>query len=72
MLDLPSTFFRDVLGRTVMHIAAERGSVPAIRYILSTRKESLADEDKNGRTPLHWAAACGGEAARPGFGPPTC
>ena len=58
LLDLPSTYFKDMLGRTVMHTAAERGSTLAIEYIMSIRDDAIHDLDKKGRTPLFWAAAC--------------
>ena len=53
-----STFFKDRVGRTVLHTAAERGAVHAIEYILTIRPDAVNDEDKMHRTPLFWAAAC--------------
>ncbi|XP_062510014.1 uncharacterized protein LOC134186110 isoform X2 [Corticium candelabrum] len=50
------TFYKDMKGRTVLHIAADMGSMPCCQLILSTRRDSVNDADKNGRTPLHWAA----------------
>ena len=61
VLSLPSTFFKDHLGRTVCHIAAEGNAVAALRTIARMRPDAILDGDKNGRTPLHWAAACASE-----------
>jgi len=60
VLDDDSTYFRDAVGRTVAHMAAEQGALQAMKLILQQRKDAVHDQDKNGRTPLHWAAACGG------------
>lgn len=43
LLDYPSTFFRDRKGRTVLHTAAERGSLLAIEHILKTRPDAIDD-----------------------------
>ncbi|EGD76633.1 hypothetical protein PTSG_07746 [Salpingoeca rosetta] len=58
VLTFASTFFKDHLGRTVAHIAAELNATAALRFIVRTRADAVHDVDKNGRTPLHWAAAC--------------
>jgi ankyrin repeat protein len=58
IVDEASTYFKDRVGRTVMHTAAERGSVLAIEHILSIRPDAIEDEDKMFRSPLFWAAAC--------------
>ena len=56
LLKLESTFFRDHRGKTVLHQAAETGSVPAMKAVLALRRDAVSDADKQGRTPLHWAA----------------
>jgi ankyrin repeat protein len=50
------TFYKDKKGRTVLHIAADMGSIPCCQLILKIRPDSVHDSDKDGRTPLHWAA----------------
>ncbi|EDQ85652.1 uncharacterized protein MONBRDRAFT_34181 [Monosiga brevicollis MX1] len=59
LLTVDATFFRDSFGKTLMHVAAEKNSSAAIRLIAAARADAIHDEDKNGRTPLHWAAASG-------------
>jgi ankyrin repeat protein len=54
-----ATYFRDSVGKTVAHTAAELNASAALRYIHRLRPESVHDQDKNHRTPLHWAATCG-------------
>ena len=56
LLRLDSTFFRDHKGKTVLHQAAEAGSVPAMKTVLALRRDAVSDTDKQDRTPLHWAA----------------
>ncbi|KAI6660523.1 Ankyrin repeat domain-containing protein 55-like [Oopsacas minuta] len=56
LLKLESTFFKDHKGKTVLHEAAEMGSIPAMKAVLSLRRDAVCDVDKLGRTPLHWAA----------------
>lgn len=63
IVDEPSTYFKDRVGRTVLHTAAERGSLLAIEHILSIRPDAIEDEDRMFRTPLFWAAACNEVAA---------
>eukprot|EP00117_Sycon_ciliatum_P021112 scpid31410/ scgid3224/ Ankyrin repeat domain-containing protein 55 len=58
LLEHDMTYFKDHKGLTVLHIAAEKGSVKAARFIISIREDSVHDLDKNGRSPLHWAAVC--------------
>eukprot|EP00055_Hartaetosiga_balthica_P007824 m.27578 g.27578 ORF g.27578 m.27578 type:complete len:1085 (+) comp5957_c0_seq1:54-3308(+) len=57
VLSKDSTYFRDLLGRTVAHIASEHNNTKAMRYILKLRPDACDDVDKQGRTPIHWAAA---------------
>ena len=77
------TYFKDHRGRTVLHHAAEKGSMGACELILRMRADAVYDTDKmvrgecllcnrsghtrththththtQGRTPLHYAAAC--------------
>eukprot|EP00039_Didymoeca_costata_P014543 m.236410 g.236410 ORF g.236410 m.236410 type:complete len:1103 (+) comp16048_c0_seq1:221-3529(+) len=56
-LSLPATYFRDILGRTVMHKVAESGGVDAYHTVYNVREDAIDDTDKQGRTPLIWAAA---------------
>ena len=56
LLRLESTFFRDHKGKTVLHQAAETGSVIAMKAVLALRRDAVSDSDKQARTPLHWAA----------------
>ena len=56
LLKLESTFFKDHKGKTVLHQAAETGSIPGMKAVLSLRRDAISDLDKQGRTPLHWAA----------------
>jgi ankyrin repeat protein len=53
------TFFKDNGGKTVAHMAAEKNCSAALRLIAQLRSDMINDLDKNGRTPLHWGAACG-------------
>lgn len=63
LLTFENSFWRDISGRAVIHLAAECKSKRAIKLALTIRPDSVHDVDKNGRTPLHWAAACGSSAA---------
>lgn len=58
LVDGANIGFRDNVGRTVMHTAAERGSILAIEHLLTLRPEAIHDVDNKLRTPLLWAAAC--------------
>lgn len=58
ILDMPSTFYKDKLGRTVAHICGELGGKDAVAAIVEARADAINDPDKDGRTPLMWAAAC--------------
>lgn len=58
LLTYESSFLMDHNGRSVIHSAAESGNKAAIKYIASKRPQAVHDVDNNGRTPLHWAAAC--------------
>ena len=58
LLRLEATFFKDHLGKTILHQAAEKGSISSLKAVLAVRSDSVADTDKQGRTPLHWAAVC--------------
>lgn len=43
-------------GRSILHLAAQRGNVPVIEYIISAAKDSLVDQsDSRGRRALHYA-----------------
>ncbi|CAK9253175.1 unnamed protein product, partial [Sphagnum jensenii] len=53
-------------GRTLLHEAAESGSLDVVKELLAkvekypnTHKQLASANDKNGRTPLHEAAASG-------------
>lgn len=67
ILTLGATFYRDHQGRTVAHRVGERGGLPALQTVLQLRPDAVADEDKAGRTPLFWAAACGNDAVARGL-----
>ena len=58
ILDMPSTFYKDKLGRTVAHICGEQGGKDTVAAIVEARADAIDDPDKDGRTPLMWAAAC--------------
>lgn len=58
LIDMASTKYQDNRGRTVMHVAAEQGCAKQVNIIRSVRPTSVQDFDKQGRTPLHWAAVC--------------
>lgn len=68
LTDAGQTFFKDNMGRTVIHKAAELGCPDAVLYILELRSElgpalpAWADTDKEGRTPLMWAVAANNRA----------
>lgn len=47
---------KDADGKTLLHIAAASGDLPAIKYLL-TRGAEINIKDNKGRTPLHFAAA---------------
>ena len=40
------TYFKDQRGRTVMHHAAEKGSMAACELILRMRRDAIYDTDK--------------------------
>lgn len=48
----------DSKGRTACHVAAEKGCANAAMFLLERFPQSRDQTDRNGRTPLHWAAAC--------------
>eukprot|EP00730_Choanoeca_flexa_P002516 TRINITY_DN11078_c0_g1_i1.p1 TRINITY_DN11078_c0_g1~~TRINITY_DN11078_c0_g1_i1.p1 ORF type:complete len:1134 (+),score=123.20 TRINITY_DN11078_c0_g1_i1:36-3404(+) len=54
-----ATFFRDAIGKTLSHTAAELNASAALRLLHRLRPDTVFDLDKNDRTPLHWAATCG-------------
>jgi len=58
LISYESSFFMDANGKSVIHSAAESGNKAAIKLIISKRPQCVHDVDNNGRTPLHWAAAC--------------
>ncbi|XP_062513799.1 uncharacterized protein LOC134189518 isoform X2 [Corticium candelabrum] len=58
LLTQESSCFRDYKGKTVIHCAAELGSASCIAIIMAVRPTSVDDTDNDGRTALHWAAAC--------------
>lgn len=60
LLTLESTFFKDSFGKTLAHIASEKNAAKCLELILKIRKDAVLDVDKNGRSPLHWAATSGG------------
>lgn len=54
----PSTFLntRDIYGRTVLHLAAQRGNIMLVRTLLSRKDWSVEKvQDNAARTPLHYA-----------------
>jgi len=52
---------RTQYGQTVLHLAALRGRVEIIKEL--RRSISSENQDRNGNTPLHWAASTGHEGA---------
>lgn len=40
------TYFKDHVGRTVMHAAASEGSTPAVEFIMRLRHDAIYDTDK--------------------------
>jgi hypothetical protein len=53
------TFSRDAYGKTVAHCVCEANAVQALELVCALRPDCIADVDKVGRTPLHFAAAHG-------------
>eukprot|EP00049_Salpingoeca_infusionum_P027085 m.30249 g.30249 ORF g.30249 m.30249 type:complete len:833 (+) comp9266_c0_seq2:287-2785(+) len=58
LLDVETSKYQDGSGRTAMHLAAESGSIRAIKLIYRTRQSAVNDLDAQGRTPMHYAAVC--------------
>jgi len=58
IINYERTFAQDVAGKSALHFAAENGFNKAIKHITTVRPQAVHDIDVNGRTPLHWAAAC--------------
>eukprot|EP01135_Chromosphaera_perkinsii_P000567 Nk52_evm29s123 gene=Nk52_evmTU29s123 len=54
----PAFEFKDNRGKTALHYAAEMGYLSCVNCILNENPSSIYDVDSDGRTPLHWAAAC--------------
>ena len=52
-----SSFYKDYAGQTLAHRIAECGSVECAKLLLAVRRDCVRDVDKEGRTPLIWAAA---------------
>jgi hypothetical protein len=52
-----SSFYKDYAGQTLAHRVAECGSVECADRLLAVRRDCVRDVDKEGRTPLIWAAA---------------
>lgn len=48
------TYFKDRRGKTVMHKAAEIGSMAACEVILKMRSDAIHDMDKMVRGRVHW------------------
>jgi ankyrin repeat protein len=47
---------KDVLGRSILHLAAQRGNIPLVKYFLKLQDAArLATSDHAGHTPLHYA-----------------
>ncbi|XP_058005549.1 ankyrin repeat-containing protein ITN1 isoform X3 [Hevea brasiliensis] len=57
--DMPELL--DNRGRTALHVAAESGKRSVVKIFLSTSvtADLINDRDKDGNTPLHWAALQG-------------
>ena len=46
----------DAEGRSILHLAAQRGNLPLVRYLLwATKDSNINDSDCRGRTALHYA-----------------
>ena len=43
------TYFKDHLGKTLMHVAAEKGSMAACEVVLKLRPDAIHDRDKKVR-----------------------
>eukprot|EP00435_Cladocopium_sp_Y103_P016763 s3035_g4.t1 len=46
-------------GNSVLHVAARSGQLEVIRFLLSQKQVSMNGKNKNGWTPLMWAAIVG-------------
>jgi ankyrin repeat protein len=46
-------------NRTLLHLAAVAGNVDVIQYLIVDKELNVNENDKNGMTPLHWAARAG-------------
>lgn len=57
LLDYQTSFVQDHAGKSVIHFAAEAGSVKIVQKIVGVRPQSVHDIDNAGRTPLHWAVS---------------
>jgi ankyrin repeat protein len=58
LLTHESSKFRCHKGKTVIHYAAEQGSADCACITMAVRPNCVDDTDNEGRTALHWAAAC--------------
>lgn len=46
----------DKLGRNVLHLAAERGNLESIKYLVTNCYININSETPQGLTPLHFAS----------------
>jgi ankyrin repeat protein len=58
LIDAQSSRYKDKKGKTVMHVIAEQGCAKGVSMLRAIRPASVNDIDNQGRTPIHWAAAC--------------
>lgn len=56
---IPFIHFRDEDGYTLLHVAAEAGSISNAKLLVLDDEELMEAEDKQGRTPLHVACIKG-------------
>lgn len=49
----------DSEGRSMLHLAAQRGNTGLVKFILSCERDSAQYRDKRGRTALHYALESG-------------
>lgn len=46
-------------GLSLLHWAADRGSLDIVKYLIQSLKADINIKDVDGQTPLHYAASCG-------------
>ena len=47
---------KDALGKTPLHLAAEKGEIRLVQALAKASPTGIGAKDRHGRTPLHYAA----------------